>query len=271
MHPHRHRFDQCRALAGDRALTGLPGRLEHRLDVISVDGDAGEPVGRGALHRVHRKLLVQRRGVRVLVVLQHEHDREPLHAGPVHRFVEIAAGGGPVAEPGQRAARLSAQLEGHRHSRRDEHHVGEHRDHPDTAQVTVAEVDVAVPAAGDAGRAAHVLGEDPVRGDAADQMGGEVPVQDAQPVLGTHRERGPGGDRLLAETVIERAGDLALAIQAHRPFLNAPHQQHRAQQPDPVLEHKVRVRRDRGDACRGRANDGLRRFGRHVRLLPFPR
>ena len=57
-------------------------------------------------------------------------------------------------------ARLAAQLERHRHARRDEHHVGQHRDHPDAADRVVAEVDVAVAPARDAARAAHVLGED---------------------------------------------------------------------------------------------------------------
>ena len=42
----------------------------------------------------------------------------------------------------------------------DEHHVGQHRDHPDAAGAVVAEVHVAVAAARDAGLAAHVLAED---------------------------------------------------------------------------------------------------------------
>ena len=64
-------------------------------------------------------------------------------------------------------------------------------------------------------------------------------MQDAQPVLRRHGKGRPGGHRLLAEAVIERARDLALAVQAHRALLDAAHQQHRAQQPDPVLELEV--------------------------------
>ena len=146
MHAHRHRLDQRRALAGDRALPRLAGGVEHRLGVVAVDGHAGEPVGRGTLDRIDRELLVQRRRVGVLVVLEHEHDRQLLHAGPVHRLVEVTAGGRAVTEPGQRAAGLAAQLEGHRHAGGDEHHVGQHRDHPDAAELAVAEVHVAVAA-----------------------------------------------------------------------------------------------------------------------------
>ena len=261
MHPHRHRLDQRRTTAADRALAGGARRLEHRLDVVAVDRDALEAVRGGALHRVDGELLVQRRRVRVLIVLQHEHDRQLLHAGPVHRLVEVPARGGAVAEPGQRAARLAAQLERHRHPRRDQHHVGQHRDHPDAAELSVTEVDVAVAAGGDAVGAAHVLGEDPLRFDAPDQMGGEVTVQDAEPVLRGHRERGARGHCLLAVAVVERAGHLALAVQAHRALLDAAHLQHRPQQFDPVLPCEVLGLRYRGVGLRGGRYHGL---GRHL-------
>ena len=50
----------------------------------------------------------------------------------------------------------------------------------------------AVAPARDPAGATHVLGEDPRRGDAADQVGGEVTVEDAQAVGGSHGERGAG-------------------------------------------------------------------------------
>ena len=128
--------------------------------VVAVGLDAREAVGGGALDGVDRELLVERRRVRVLVVLEHEDDRQLLHAGPVHGLVEVAAGGRAVAEPRERAALLAAQLERHRQPGGDQHHVGQHRDHADAAERAVAEVHVAVAPAGDAVRAAHVLGED---------------------------------------------------------------------------------------------------------------
>ena len=80
-------------------------------------------------------------------------------------------------------ALLAAHLERHREPGRDQHHVGEHRDHPDAALGAVAEVHVAVAPAGDAVLAAHVLGEDPLCLDAADDVRGEVAVEDAEAVL----------------------------------------------------------------------------------------
>src|SRR6478735_3410215 len=96
-----------------------------------------------------------------------------------------------------------------------------------------------VAAAGDAGGTAHVLGEDPVRLDAADDVRGEVAVQDAQAVLGGHRPGRSRRDGLLAEPVVEAAGDLALAIERHRSRFDAAHHQHRAQQAGAVLGGQV--------------------------------
>ena len=89
---------------------------------------------------------------------------------------------------------------------------------------------VAVAPARDAARAAHVLRKDAPRLHAAHQVGGEVTVQHTQAILGRHRERGPGRHRLLATTVVEGTGDLALPIQVQRAFLDAAHEQHVAQQ-----------------------------------------
>ena len=263
MHAHRDGLEHRRAVAGERALARHARGLEHRLGVVAVDLDAREAVGGRALDGVDRELLVERGRVRVLVVLQHEDHGELLDAGPVHRLVEVAARGRAVAEPRDRDALLAAQLEGHRQAGRDQHHVGQHRDHADAALRAVAEVDVAVAAAGDAGLAAHVLAEDPRGLDAADDVRGEVAVQDAQAVLGAHRPRRAGGDGLLAEPVVEAAGHLALAVQGHRALLDAAHHQHRAQQPDPVLGGQV-LRYVRG--YRG----ALSRLGRHqASLLPL--
>ena len=48
-------------------------------------------------------------------------------------------------------------------------------------------------------------------------------MQDAEPVVRTHCERGAGRHRLLAVAVVERAGYLALAVEAHRALLDAAH------------------------------------------------
>src|SRR4051794_22101390 len=239
VHAHRHGLEQGRAAAVERAVARLTRGLEHRLGVVAVDADAGEAVGRGALDRVDRELRAGRRRVGVLVVLEDEDDRQLLHAGPVHGLVEVAAGGRAVAEPGDRAAALVAQLERHGHAGRHEHHVRQHRDHPDAAEAEVAEVDVAVAPAGDAALAAHVLAEDAGGRDAADEVRAEVAVEDAQAVLRRHRERRADRDGLLAVAVVEGARDLALAGQVHRALLDAAHEQHVAQEGDAVVERQV--------------------------------
>ena len=75
--------------------------------------------------------------------------------------------------------------------------------------------------------------------DAADQVRREVAVQDAEPVVPVHRPGRAGRDGLLPEAVVEGAGDLALAVEHHRPLLDAAHREHRAQEADPVLQRQV--------------------------------
>ena len=65
--------------------------------------------------------------------------------------------------------------------------------------------------------------EDARRRDAADQVRREVAVQDAEPVVAVHRPGRPGRDGLLAEAVVEGARHLALAVEHHRPLLDAAH------------------------------------------------
>ena len=117
-----------------------------------------------------------------------------------------------------------------RHPAGDERHVGQHRDHADAAEARVAEVHVAVLAAGDAAGAAHVVGEVAVRGHAPDEVGAEVAVQDAHPVLGPERERRTDRDRLLPAAVVERPGHLALPIEREAPLLGGPHHRHEPEQ-----------------------------------------
>ena len=178
----------------------------------------------------------QRRRVGVLVVLQHEDHRQPLHRRPVHRLVEVAARGRAVADPGERAARFAAQLEGHRHARRDEHHVGQHRDHPHAAQLAVAEVHVALAPLASRRRRAPCTGRRSASGSTPrTRCAARSRCRTHSRSARAHRERRASRDRLLAEAVVEGARHLALPVQAHRPLLDAPHQEHEAQQRDAVV------------------------------------
>ena len=152
----------------------------------------------------------------------------------------------------------------------DDHHVGQHRDHPDAADAPLAEVHVAVAPARDAARAAHVLAEDARRRDAADEVRGEVAVQDAEPVGAVHRPRGARGDGLLAEAVVEGARDLALAVEHHRPLLDAAHREHRAQETGAVVQRQVlAVRRYLGGFRRHTKNPFLVRAIRDPPARPM--
>src|SRR6202011_1758019 len=125
----------------------------------------------------------------------------------------------------------------------------------------IAEVDVAVAPACDPDISAEVLTQHAGRADPADQVGGEIAVQDTQTILGGHRECRARRDGLLPVAVVERAGNLALAVQGHRAFLEAAHQEHRSKQPNPVLQLEMSA--GSGGPARSRLSD----IGRHYASL----
>src|SRR4051812_26560904 len=90
-----------------------------------------------------------------------------------------------------------------------------------------------------------------------------VGVREAGGVGAVHPPRRPRRHGLLAEPVVERAGDLALPVEHHRALLDAPHGEHRPQEPDPVLRRQV-LRH----GCRD-VGPRLSRLRRHLAHLPF--
>ena len=78
--------------------------------------------------------------------------------------------------------------------------------------------------------AAHVVGEVAVGRDAPDEVGAEIAVQDAHPVLGLEREGRADRDRLLPAAVVERAGHLALPVEGEAALLRGSHHRHEPQQ-----------------------------------------
>jgi hypothetical protein len=104
--------DEDRALAVTGVAEGLLRGLEDGLDVLPVHGQRGHTVGVGPLdHVFDGQVLRRRRRLRVAVVLADEHGRDGPELREVQRLVERADVRGPVAEEGDRDARLGAQLE----------------------------------------------------------------------------------------------------------------------------------------------------------------
>ena len=99
-------FDQRRPVAAPRPGARLLHGVPHRDDVVAVDRDAGDAVGRGARGdlRVERHV-AQRRRRGVEVVLADEDDRRLAHAGEVQPLVEGRVVGRAVAEEGDRRRR----------------------------------------------------------------------------------------------------------------------------------------------------------------------
>jgi hypothetical protein len=66
-------------------------------------------------------------------------------------------------------------------------------------------------------------------------MSAEVAVQDAHPVARAEHVARPDRYRLLAAAVVERARNLALLVEGQRALFGHAHQQHVAEQPEPIL------------------------------------
>ena len=236
------RLDQRRATALARLLDRALGLAVHGEHVGAVDDDAVEPVGGSTVgEMLDRVLEVARRRVRPLVVVDHEHDGEPAHAGEVHPLVGVAAGGGALAAPGDRDTPLLADAEGERHA--DSH--GQHRrqvaDHGVQPQAGVAEVDVAVAAARRAVRATHVLGEDAPRLDAARDVDAHVALQWGTDVVRAHRGRHTDRGRLVPAARVEGPRDLALLVEDVAALLDPARDQHVAVDAEEILVDEAGV------------------------------
>ena len=72
----------------------------------------------------------------------------------------------------------------------------------------------------------HVLGEDSPRLDAAHDVDAHVAVERRADVVGAHRGRDADGARLVSPSRVERAGDLALAVEDAAALLDPAGHQH---------------------------------------------
>ena len=89
--------------------------------------------------------------------------------------------------------------------------------------------------------AAHVVREDPPRLDAARDVDAHVAMQRRADVLGLHRRRDADRRGLVAAPRVERAGDLALAIEDVAAFLDPARDQHVAVDLEQVLAVEARL------------------------------
>jgi hypothetical protein len=124
---------------------------------------------------------------------------------------------------------------------RDRQHRGQVADHRDQPELRVGHVDVAVPPVRGPVLAAHVLREDPPRLDPTRDVDAHVAVERCADVVRAHRRRDSYRRRLVAAARVERAGDLALAVEDVAPLLDTAGDQHVAVGAEQVVAVEARL------------------------------
>src|SRR5512133_718650 len=114
-------------------------------------------------------------------------------------------------------------------------------DHRDQPKLRIRHVDVAVSALRRAVRPAHELREDPPRLDATHDVDTHVAVQRRADIVGAHRGGYADGGAFVPAAGVERAGDLALAIQDVTALLDPAAHDHVPVDAEEILAEEARL------------------------------
>ena len=227
---------------------------------------AGKSVADGPIDEVCAcELSVIRGRVGVLVVRDHDHERQLLNGSLVEGFVARSGGGGTIPDTGGANGALDA-LEPVRHEGAVDHgdhgsEVGDHREH---AFLRAASMDVAVPSSHRT-RARTDVGpgviEDGLPEGEARPL---VPDEWGEDIATSERKSCRDAERFLSATQKNAAGDLAGTVQARDALFGGPREEH---EPEPSEEgfggHFVSCERFRGH----RLNGGVKDAGPTLELL----
>ena len=223
--PVRHGLDEGWSLSPPSPIDRLPGGRVDGKHVHSVDLDAGHAVADRLVGQIGGGGLAPgRHRDRPAVIGAQEHGRRLPNPGEVHGGVEVALGGGPVAEVDHGYQVLPGQAGGVGMA----HGVGQLGG--DRDGVDVHAVPVHIPVA---------VGKPPVVGQhhrprhPPDQLGRMLPVAGVDPVVGFERVGRTDLSGLLSLAGRE-GSETALALQPHGPPIEAPPQRH-----EPVHLHEV--------------------------------
>src|SRR5256714_4128646 len=190
---------------------------------------------------VCRKLEMGGCRIRPLVVVADEDHRQLADAGKGHRLMGVPARRRAFAEPAHGHALLLANAEGEGAPDRDREHRGKVADHRDQSQLRVGHMDVAVPPSGRTVLATHELREDPPRLDAAHDVNAHVAVQWCTDVVGAHRRGHAHGGAFVAAAGVERARDLALAVEDVAALLDPAAHEHVSVDAEEILAKEARL------------------------------
>jgi hypothetical protein len=245
-------LDERRSLAAAGALMCLLRRRVAAEHVAAVDDDARHPVTLGAgRDRPTRHLAVERDADRVAVVLAHEDDGQLVHAGEVHRLVDLALVRGALAVLGHRHDVVAADpgphgdpdgvedLRSDRGAQRDDV-VRRAAVVPGHLSATGAHVIALGEVGGD-----DVLGAHPERDRARDG-----PIERRHPVVMLPHRPGDADLRALVALARDDEGDLAGPLHEPHPLVDPTGEKHVAVHVEHLLVREAELGVSQPHRCR---------------------
>ena len=227
-HTHGLGLNQHRSVARARVSDRLPRRALDRNRVIAIHDGALDAIGFRPVGEVpQRRLALDRRRVRPLVIFHDQYERGLLHRRQIQSFVEHAGGGPAVADPRHRHNLLAEVASRHGDPRHDRDQVAQHGNRrDDVPRFQFAEMAGAILAECRRSVARHVLRQNVARLKTAHQQRADIADHGRDPVAGAQCVGSADRDRFLAKTGIESANDLVLPEQTHHLFFKVPVEPH---------------------------------------------
>ena len=249
-------FDQNSAAACACVIDGLLRDFVAGNNIVAIDYIAWNSECSSLFRQVSdRSLQIRWRRVRIVVMFGDHNQRQTLHCGEVHSFIECTGAGAAVADVSQSNEVLLLHAGAEQNSGHHGNHIAEMRNRSDESFVQVAEVNVKIFATGWTPRFGHVLRQDFTWTNAFHEASAQIANDRRDEIISSQSVSRTNRRCFLPQRSIDAADDLRLSIEIDDAFFD----QSRHFQITIKLEHLLVCERGVFDAGTRLAIRGLAR------------